>query len=80
MSKNHRLFRTLVLVGLVAAAAKCFRLRAWKMAGGPKGEFPPRHWHKFHGHKPPWLQDWEKPSVDETEVSEPPADVATAWA
>jgi hypothetical protein len=39
----------------------------WHMADGPQG----RHWHRHHGPMPPWWQDWEKPSEEQSGEAEP---------
>ncbi len=77
MKQHRKLFRTLVLVGVVTGVAKCLRHKVWRMANGPDGEFPTKDWHKHHGHKPPWFKDWRKPSVEGTEEAGPPAEAVT---
>lgn len=82
MYQHRKLFRTLVLVGLVATVAKCLRFRAWKMNRGPEGKHEDlaKHWHKFHGPKPPWFRGWEKPSEEEAEQVELAPETAAAKA
>ncbi len=69
--KNHTWVKVLALVAVLIGIGKCMRLRAWRMAEGADGECPApfhahaRRFHNFHGHKPPWFGDWEKPSAEE---------------
>ena len=50
--------------------------RRWKMPGRSKGEFRAKHWHRHHGHMPPWCWDWEEGS----EEAEPDAETDVAQA
>ena len=76
--KNHTWVKALALAAVFVGIGRCMRLRAWRMAEGVDGEYPPafrdhaKRFHKFHGHRPPWFGDWDKPSTEE----EGPVDVA----
>ena len=74
---SHKLFRTLGLAALVVGIGKLLRVRAWKMAGGPKGGHWAKHWHRTDGPKHPWFSHCEKWS-EENAKTEPDAETGAA--
>ena len=72
------LFTIGLLLLLLVGVGKMLHFRAWKQAGGPPGEGWAKHWHRHHGHMPPWCWDREEPSEGETEGTEPDAQTGDA--
>lgn len=68
-----------LFVLLLVGAARFFRFRAWKAAGGPKDERWAAHWAEWHrrrGPRPPWCW-WEEPTEEKAEQA-PDAETADA--
>jgi hypothetical protein len=75
--KNHTWVKALALAAVFVGIGKCMRRRAWRMAEGADGEFPPafhthaKRFHKFYGHKVPksaWFEGCEQPSGEDVEA------------
>lgn len=64
-----------LFVLLLVAIGKFFHFRAWKAAGGPKGEYWARRWH--HGPMGPWCWGWKEPTEGK---AEPDAETSEAEA
>jgi hypothetical protein len=69
-----------LLLLLLVVIGKFLRLLIWgpwMMVGGPRYAHWARHWHRPHGHMPPWCWDWERPFE---EKAEPDAETGNAEA
>ncbi len=67
-----------LIILLLIGIGRFFRFRAWRMAGGPQGQYWTGRWHRHHGPMPPWCWGWEKPSEESTEKPEPDAETGAA--
>jgi hypothetical protein len=79
-----------VIFLLLIVAGRFFRFWAWgpwmmaggpgRWAGGPQAHGWARHWHRHHGHMPPWCWGWEEASGAEGEQPESEAEPGAAQA
>jgi hypothetical protein len=65
-----------LLILLLIGIGRIFRFWAWRMTGGPQGQY----WHRPHGPMPRWCWGWEKPFEERTERTEPEAETGAGEA